>query len=79
MPGAHRPPREAEPPAVRGGRFPITPVGTLSTTDLDVGDSFTYSRVSGTGSGDNGKVKIAGAQLQTSQALDFDIERMALI
>ena len=49
-----------------------TTVGTLSTTDPDSGDSFTYSLVSGAGSDNNAKFQIAGGQLQTSGALDFE-------
>ncbi|MEA2440977.1 MAG: hypothetical protein QOH76_2401, partial [Thermoleophilaceae bacterium] len=44
-------------------------VGTLSSTDADLGDSHTYTLVSGTGDDDNGKFQISGSTLQTSQAL----------
>ena len=49
-----------------------TPVGTLSTTDPDAGDTFTYSLVPGTGSADNGSFKIVGDALQTNASLDFE-------
>ena len=40
-----------------------TPVGTLSSTDATVGDSFTYSLVSGAGSTDNASFSISGSSL----------------
>jgi hypothetical protein len=49
-----------------------TMVETLSTSDADAGDSFTYSLVSGAGADDNAKFQVSGGQLQTSQALDFE-------
>ncbi|MDA1049211.1 MAG: FG-GAP-like repeat-containing protein [Planctomycetota bacterium] len=39
-------------------------IGTLTTTDQDAGDSFTYSLVSGTGDTDNGKFQITANLLQ---------------
>src|SRR5262249_52174481 len=47
-----------------------TAVGNFSTTDPDVGDTFTYSLVSGTGSTDNGSFQIVGNQLQTAASFD---------
>ena len=47
-------------------------VGTLSTTDVDSGDTFTYSLVSGTGSTDNTSFSIDGASLRASAAFDFE-------
>ncbi|MEO5715846.1 MAG: kelch repeat-containing protein, partial [Luteolibacter sp.] len=41
-----------------------TTVGTFSSTDLDAGDSFTYSLVSGSGSNDNAAFTISGAALK---------------
>jgi Domain of unknown function (DUF4347)/Bacterial Ig-like domain/Cadherin domain len=40
-----------------------TAVGTLSSTDATVGDSFTYSLVSGAGSTDNASFSISGSSL----------------
>jgi hypothetical protein len=40
-----------------------TPVGTLSSTDATVGDSFTYTLVSGAGSTDNASFSISGSSL----------------
>ncbi|MFN6485727.1 putative Ig domain-containing protein [Nostoc sp. DedQUE02] len=41
-----------------------TLVGTLSSTDEDLGDTFTYALVSGTGSSDNAAFTISGNQLK---------------
>ena len=49
-----------------------TPVGTLSTTDADTGDAFTYSLVSGTGSTDNAGFSISGNQLLTATSFDYE-------
>ncbi|QDV82501.1 Cadherin domain protein [Stieleria magnilauensis] len=48
-----------------------TTVGTLSTTDVDSGETFTYSLVSGTGDDDNASFSISGDELQTAATLDF--------
>jgi len=47
-------------------------VGNLSTTDPDVGNTFTYSLVTGTGSTDNSFFTIDGDQLETAIAFDFE-------
>jgi hypothetical protein len=47
-------------------------VGTLSTTDPDSGNSFTYSLVSGTGDTDNAAFNISGNQLRAAASLDFE-------
>jgi parallel beta-helix repeat protein len=49
-----------------------TVVGTLSTTDPDAGNTFTYTLVSGTGSTDNASFNIAGSSLRTSASFDFE-------
>jgi hypothetical protein len=46
-----------------------SPVGTLSTTDADSGESFTYSLVTGDGSTDNAKCTLQGSTLLTASAL----------
>ncbi|MGB5981147.1 MAG: T9SS type A sorting domain-containing protein [Nonlabens sp.] len=46
-----------------------TIVGTLSTTDADTGDTFTYSLVSGTGDSNNGSFNISGNSLRTNGTL----------
>ena len=45
-------------------------VGTLGTSDIDPGSTFTYSLVSGTGDTDNAYFSIAGNELKTAQALN---------
>ena len=45
---------------------------TLTSTDIDSNDSFSYSLVAGTGSSDNANFKIVGNQLQTNAILDFE-------
>jgi hypothetical protein len=48
-------------------------VGTLSTTDSDVGDTlFTYSLVAGTGSTDNASFNISGSSLRAGVAFDYE-------
>ena len=47
-------------------------VGTLSTTDPDEGDSFTYSLVSGTGDTDNAAFNILGSTLRATSGFDFE-------
>jgi Bacterial Ig domain/Cadherin domain/RTX calcium-binding nonapeptide repeat (4 copies) len=49
-----------------------TDVGTLSSTDPDTGDTFTYSLVAGTGSTDNGSFTITGSTLNTNAVFDFE-------
>lgn len=48
--------------SVAGGTNAV--VGTLSTTDADPGDTFTYSLVAGTGSTNNASFNISGSQLR---------------
>ena len=47
-------------------------VGTLTTTDADVGDTHTYSLVSGSGDTDNEAFTISGDALLTNTTLDFE-------
>jgi len=49
-------------------------VGNFSTTDPDVGDTHTYSLVSGEGDGDNDKFAIVENQLQTKQEFNFETD-----
>jgi subtilisin family serine protease len=51
-----------------------TTVGTLSTTDPDLGDTFTYSLVSGTGDTDNASFNIASGVLRTSASFNFEVK-----
>ncbi len=47
-------------------------VGTLSTTDPDNGNTFTYSLVTGTGSTDNASFNITGNSLNINNSPDFE-------
>ena len=47
-------------------------VGTLSTTDLNADDSFTYTLVPGTGSDDNSLFFISGNELKADASFDFE-------
>ena len=51
-----------------------TVVGTLSTTDPDVGDTFTYSLVSGAGDTGNASFNILGNQLRNSVVFDYEMQ-----
>ncbi len=48
-----------------------TAVGTLSSTDANAGDTFTYALVAGEGDTDNASFVIDGDQLKTAGELDF--------
>jgi hypothetical protein len=47
-------------------------VGTLSTTDPDAGNTFTYTLVAGTGDTDNGAFNISGGNLRATSSFDFE-------
>lgn len=47
-------------------------IGTLSSTDPDIGDSFTYSLVSGTGDTDNASFDISGGKLIAKSSFNFE-------
>ena len=49
-----------------------TTVGTLSTTDADSGNTFTYSLVSGNGSDDNSSFSISGSTFRTAASFDYE-------
>src|SRR4029079_12711269 len=49
-----------------------TNVGTLSTTDPDAGDTFTYTLVAGAGDTDNASFQISGNKLQTNAVFDYE-------
>jgi|TARA_Y100000310_G_scaffold175913_1_gene176034 hypothetical protein len=51
-----------------------TIVGGLTTTDVDAGDSHTYTLVAGVGSTDNGSFSISGSNLLTNAVFDFDVK-----
>ena len=47
-------------------------IGAFSTTDVDAGDSHTYTLVSGTGDTDNASFTISGDQLLAAETFDFE-------
>jgi hypothetical protein len=47
-------------------------VGSLSSTDPDAGNSFTYTLVAGTGSTDNASFNISGSSLRITSSPDFE-------
>tara|TARA_Y100000356_G_scaffold40721_1_gene31682 strand:+ start:1318 stop:3597 length:2280 start_codon:yes stop_codon:yes gene_type:complete len=47
-------------------------IGNLSTTDVDAGDTHTYTLVSGTGSTDNASFTITGSQLKAAVVFDYE-------
>jgi hypothetical protein len=49
-----------------------TTVGTLSTTDSDAGNTFTYTLVAGTGDTDNASFNISGANLRITASPNFE-------
>ncbi len=51
-----------------------TTVGTLSATDPDAGDTFTYALATGSGSADNASFSIAGATLLTTRPFDYETQ-----
>ena len=51
-----------------------TTVGTISTTDADAGNTFTYTLVSGTGSTDNASFNINGTSLRLTSSPDFEAQ-----
>jgi gliding motility-associated-like protein len=60
------------PAAVAENAASGTTVGTLSATDADTGDTFTYALASGTGSTDNAGFTIDGTSLKTAAVFDFE-------
>ena len=49
-----------------------TPVGDLSATDADAGQTHAFTLVAGTGSTDNASFAIVGSQLRTAAIFDFE-------
>ncbi len=56
-----------------------TTVGTFSTTDEDLSDSYTYTLVTGEGSADNEDFTISGASLLTAATFDYQVQQQHLI
>ncbi len=51
-----------------------TGVGVFSTTDPDVGSSFTYTLVSGTGSANNASFSISGSNLLSATSFNYETQ-----
>ena len=51
-----------------------TVVGTLSSSDPDAGNTFTYSLVTGAGDADNASFDISGDQLITKEVFNFEVQ-----
>ena len=49
-------------------------IGTLSSTDVDAANTFTYTLVAGTGSTDNASFNISGSNLRITSSPDFEIK-----
>ncbi len=47
-------------------------VGSLSSIDDDIGETYSYTLVAGAGSTDNGAFNISGSNLRTSEVFDFE-------
>lgn len=60
------------PASVLENEFVGADIGELEADDPDEGDEVTFSLVAGEGSGDNDKVSLDGADLETSAVLDFE-------
>jgi hypothetical protein len=62
------------PAAVPENQPADTAVGTLTTTDADIGDTFTYALVSGPGAADNDAFYIVGNTLFTNRAPNYEAQ-----
>ncbi|MFO0011430.1 MAG: tandem-95 repeat protein, partial [Planctomycetota bacterium] len=51
---------------------PNAPVGTLSTADVDAGNTFVYSLVAGAGDTDNAAFNVSGSTLRATSSFDFE-------
>jgi hypothetical protein len=49
-----------------------TTIGTFSTSDVDSGDTFTYTLVSGSGDTDNASFNISGSSLRSSSVFNYE-------
>jgi hypothetical protein len=49
-------------------------IGTLSSTDPDTGNSFTYTLVAGTGSADNASFNISGSSLRINSSPNYEVK-----
>ncbi|MEM7111118.1 MAG: Ig-like domain-containing protein [Chloroflexota bacterium] len=51
-----------------------TAVGSLFTTDIDVGDTHTYALVAGAGDADNASFTVEGDEIKTAVDIDFETQ-----
>jgi hypothetical protein len=51
-----------------------TTVGILTSTDIDVGDTYTYSLVSGSGDTDNSSFTVSSSNLNTAVSFDYEVK-----
>jgi hypothetical protein len=51
-----------------------TTIGTFSTSDVDSGDTFTYSLVTGTGDTDNASFNISGDNLRNTSVFNYEVK-----
>lgn len=49
-------------------------IGSLTATDQDANETFTFSLVSGAGGADNGKFNIVNSNLRASQSFNFEVQ-----
>lgn len=56
-----------------------TVVGDFSSTDPDMGDTFTYSLATGIGGTDNASFNILGSSLRTSEVFDYETKNSYMI
>ncbi|MDB4794959.1 DUF5011 domain-containing protein, partial [bacterium] len=56
-----------------------TVVGVFSTTDVDTGDTHTYTLVSDSGGTDNGNFVITGSSLETTASFDYETQSGQMI
>lgn len=63
---------DLSPKAVAENEPTGTTVGSLTTTDADPGDTFTYTLVAGSGDTDNALFQVSGSALQTAAVLDAE-------
>ena len=51
-----------------------TAIGSLTTTDIDISDTFTYSLVTGDGDTGNASFEISGDQLLSNESFNFEVQ-----
>lgn len=51
-----------------------TPIATISATDMDPGETFTYSLVAGNGDNDNARFRVQGDKLQVAANIEYKMQ-----